>query len=91
MDDRDKRLQVAYGKNPQDWTDGELRLVREMTDDELVRFSGSKDFVPQIESTRRLREAVRAEERATKWLTWVLVALTTALLGLAAVEYWRHQ
>ncbi len=74
-----------------------MRQIREASDDDLVRFAGAPSFVPAIEATRRLREAIRTEEHAirrlTRWLvafTIALVLLTAALAYVAVVEYGRR-
>lgn len=86
----DDSLRAIYLKNPHDWTDDDVRQIRAAPDDDLMRFAGSASYVPIIEATRRLREAIRDEEHAIKWLTAALVALTAALLVLAGFEYWLH-
>jgi len=98
MAEHNKRMQAIYGKNPWDWSDDELQQVLALTDDDLVRFSGSANLVPAIEATRRLREAIRAEERAikhlTRWLvafTLALVVLTILLVSLGIVEHRQHR
>jgi hypothetical protein len=83
-------LQDLYTKDSRGLTDEELRRIREGSDDELMRMSGTAHLVPIVESMRRLREAIEAEELAIKWLTGVLVALTIVLVVLATLEYWRH-
>jgi hypothetical protein len=59
-----------------------LRCV--LIDDDLARAASTLDLFALVESIRRLRVALHAEESAIKWLTVVLVILTVvlALIGL---------
>jgi hypothetical protein len=59
-----------------DATDEELARPKAAPDNELLRAPQSQDLLAVVESMRRLKEALRKEEKAIKWLTIVLVALT---------------
>ncbi len=69
-------------------TDEELRRLKGITDEELLRYSRTLDLFAVVESTRRLRKALHKEETAIKWLTVVLVVLTVTLviLGIVALR-----
>lgn len=70
-------------------TDEELTRLKEMSDDDLLRSATSLVQFSGVESMRRLRVALRNEERAIKWLTSVLVLLTGVLVWLG-VEGLHH-
>ena len=69
-------------------TDEELRRLKGITDEELLRYSRTLDLFAVVESMRRLRKALHKEETAIKWLTVVLVVLTVTLviLGIVALR-----
>jgi hypothetical protein len=70
-------------------TDEELTRLKEMSDDDLLRSATSLDQFSSVESMRRLRVALKNEERAIKWLTVVLVLFTGVLVWLG-VEGLHH-
>jgi hypothetical protein len=56
-------------------------------------FSATRDVLAARLQLMLTREHVAAQERMTSaatYLTVALVVLTAALLGLGAVDYWRH-
>ena len=69
-------------------TDEQLTQLKEMSDDNLLRSATTLDQFSGVESMRRLRVALRNEERAIKWLTGVLVFLTIILVLLTGVLVW---
>jgi hypothetical protein len=79
-----------YQKDARGLTDDEIRRIKAASDDELMRFSGTAHLVPIVESTRRLRETIAAEERAIKRLTIVLVVMTVVLVGFGVIDLVRH-
>ncbi|SED77600.1 hypothetical protein SAMN05519104_4335 [Rhizobiales bacterium GAS188] len=66
----------------------DLAKLKELSDDDLLRTSGSLDGFSIVEASRRLRVALHKEERAIKWLTWWLVVMTVVLVGLTAALVW---
>jgi hypothetical protein len=68
-------------------TDDQIRRIMSANDIDVLRMSGSTHYLSIVEATRRLRVAVAREESAIKWLTWVLVGCTIALLALGVIEY----
>ena len=68
-----------------DAKDEDIKLVKEMSCDDLLRASSSLDLCAVAESMRRLRVALHTEEKAIKWLTLVLVILTAFVAFLTAV------
>lgn len=91
-------LRDLYGKNLQDLTAEEMRRVIEAPDEELIRNSVSWQVGTVVESQRRLRVAIIAEERSIRRLTcWLvvftiaLVILTGALVCLGVIDYRRHR
>ena len=81
-------LREMSTRNIREATDEELKQLKEMSDDNLLRASTSLDLFAVVESNRRLRVAIHKEEKAIKWLTWVLVGLTFALVVLTAILVW---
>ncbi len=61
-------------------TDADLRRLKSMSDDDLLRTSTSLDLFAITESMRRLKGALHKEEVAIKRLTLVLVVLTVILV-----------
>jgi len=68
----------------------QLAELKELSDDDLLRFSGTADAFAVVESNRRLRVALHKEETVIKRLTWALVALTAVLVLVGLVEALRH-
>jgi hypothetical protein len=66
----------------------DLELLKKLTDDEILRESGSLDMFALIESNRRLKNALQAEESAIRDLTWWLVVLTFILVILTGILAW---
>ena len=63
-------------------TDEELRHLKAISDDDLLRQSRTMDLFAVVESTRRLREALHKEEVDIKWLTFALLLFTVTLVAL---------
>jgi hypothetical protein len=61
-------------------TNEEVKSIKAMKRDELLKNAGSLDFAVVVEAALRLH-------RVTKWLTWVLIALTAALVYFAWTSY----
>ncbi len=87
---REGSIQDLYLKDVRILSDDDVRRIFEASDEELMRMSGTAHLVPVIESMRRLRERIHKEERAIKWLTWVLVVLTGVLAIFGGIDYLRH-
>ena len=87
---REGNIQDLYTKDARTLSDEELRRICDASDEELMRMSGTAHLVPVVESMRRLRERIHGEERAIKWLTWVLVGLTFVLVCFGIIDYRRH-
>ena len=66
---------------PEEFIEG----LKQLSDTDLLRASNTSDMMAVVESNRRLKNAMQSEERAIKWLTWVLVALTAMLVILTGV------
>jgi hypothetical protein len=91
MANEHRGLEDLYTAPPRGYTDEQVRRIQEAPYGELMRLmSSTHEFVPLVEAMRRLHVSLKAEERAIKWLTVILVVLTAALLGLGAFEFWRH-
>ena len=65
-----------------DLTNEDLKVLKNISDDDLLRASTSLDMFAGVESMRRLRKALHREEKAIKWFTVVLVVLTIILVWL---------
>ena len=63
-------------------TEEDLRRLKGMSEDDLLRAATSIDVFSMVESMRRLKVALHKEERAIKWLTVVLIVLTVILVVL---------
>lgn len=90
MADDPDNVRDLYMKDARGLTDDELRRIKAASDDELMRFSGTAHLVPVVESMRRLRVTIAAEERAIKWLTGVLVLMTVVLVVFGVLDLMRH-
>ena len=66
-------------------TDQELERLKKLTDDELLRASSTIELFALAESMRRLKNALHSEERAIKWLTFVLAVLTILLVFMGVI------
>jgi hypothetical protein len=62
-----------------------IERLKSMSDDDLLRASGTLDLFAGVEANRRLRVALQREERVIVRLTWWLVALTGTLVVLTIV------
>jgi hypothetical protein len=66
-------------------SDEQLKRIRLMTYDDLVRNAQTEDLAVVVEANLRLKSA-------TKRLTWVLIGLTAALVIIGIIEtvhLWR--
>jgi hypothetical protein len=66
-------------------TDHELERLKKLTDDELLRASSTIELFALAESMRRLKNALHSEEKAIKWLTFVLAVLTILLVFMGVI------
>jgi uncharacterized protein (UPF0147 family) len=66
-------------------TDQELERLKKLTDDELLRASSTIELFALAESMRRLKNALHSEEKAIKWLTFVLAVLTILLVFMGVI------
>jgi hypothetical protein len=64
-------------------SDEQLKRIRLMTDDDLVRGAQTEDLAVVVEANLRLKNA-------TKWLTWVLIGLTAALVIIEITHFFKH-
>ncbi len=76
-------------------TNEELALLKNMSDDNMLRAAGSIEAFAIVESSRRLKNALRElknavqeEERATRRLTRWLLVFTIAIFALTIVLVW---
>jgi hypothetical protein len=79
---KEEKLKDFEYANFRDPTDGDLEILKHLSDDDLLRAASSLDMFASVESMRRLRKALQREEKAIKWLTVVLVLLTIILVCL---------
>jgi hypothetical protein len=84
------KLKDLYTRDTRELTDEELHRILAGSDEDLMRMSGTMHQIPVVESMRRLRETIRDEASAVRWLTAALVFLTVVLVVLAAFDFWRH-
>jgi DNA integrity scanning protein DisA with diadenylate cyclase activity len=61
-------------------TDDDVKAIRAMTPEQLVKHAQSLDFAVLVESTLRLDNTTRRLNGIVNWLTFVLVALTIVLV-----------
>jgi hypothetical protein len=80
--------QNPFANIPRHGTDEELASLKAMSDDDLLRSACSLDLFAGVEASRRLREGVQKEERATNRLTGVSVFLTIILVILTLILVW---
>ena len=78
------------GWNFRDLSVEQIDVLRGLSEDDLVRTANSMDNFAIVEALRRHRDALHSEEVAIKDLTWALVVLTVALVGIPLFEAWRH-
>lgn len=71
-------------------TPEQLEQVKALSDDDLLRAAGSLDICAVVESNRRLKNALIAEETAIKRLTFWLVVLTAVLVIFGLGDVIRH-
>ena len=85
---RDERIRGITSRGLRAATPRDLEFLKELTEDELLRESQSMDMFALVESNRRLKKALHAEETAIKNLTRWLVGLTVILVILTSILVW---
>ena len=85
---RDERIQRITNRDLREATSCDLEFLKELTEDELLRECRSSDMFALVESNRRLKKALHAEETAIKNLTRWIVGLNVILVILTFILVW---
>jgi len=83
---KEEKIRDLVGIDLRKVTGQELERLKKLTDDDLLRVSSTIDLFALAESMRRLKNALHSEERAIKWLTFVLAVLTILLVFMGVVS-----
>ena len=81
------KLKDLGAPNLRDVSDEVLDRFKNISDDDVLRASGSLDAFAIVESNRRLKNALISEEKTIKGLTWLLVVLTIILVFLGIEQF----